>query len=210
PLGSNHTAALAVGDFNADGRGDLVLDEARDAANLRLYVQDSQGSLGSSLDISRNRGSGVLLAADLDRDGRTDIAMAHSGWSYIGYYLQTSTGFTPETIINANQNFGRANYFAAGDLNHDGCGDLVVSRWSQSPVLLYGQGCVRPRIADCRLPPFRVEGSTVTAAGPVSPLMGEHNGDVGASVTESVARGAGNRGRNGYDVPPLRHKQESR
>lgn len=41
PLGSNQVASLAVGDFNGDGRGDLALDEARDGANLRLYLQDS-------------------------------------------------------------------------------------------------------------------------------------------------------------------------
>lgn len=213
PIDANQTASLAVGDFNADGRGDLVMDEAKDDAGLHLYFQDAHGNLASSLDIARNRGSGVLLAADLNRDGKTDIAMAHSGWNYIGYYLQTSAGFTPENVINANQNFGRANYFAAGDLNHDGCGDLVVSRWSQSPVLLYGQGCSSPRIADCRLPPRRVEGSGVAAAGLASPLMGEHNGNGGANAGEGVTRGAGTHGRNGYGVRgmlPLMHRKESR
>lgn len=202
PLGSNPTSSLAVGDFNADGRGDLMLDEARDYASLRLYLQDSQGNLASSLDVARNRGSGVLIANDLNRDGRTDLAMAHSGWSYIGYYLQTDTGFTPETVINAYQNHGRANYFAAGDLNHDGCGDLVVSRWSQSPVLLYGQGCVvRPRIADCRLPPVEVEGSGLEAAAPASPLVPQRNGDASVNLREVVSRGIGVRvGRNGPGV----------
>jgi len=199
PIDANQTASLAVGDFNADGRGDLVMDEAKDGAGLHMYFQDSHGNLSSSLDIARNRGSGVLIAADLDRDGRTDIAMAHSGWSYIGYYLQTNTGFTPENVIDAYQNHGRLNYFATGDLNHDGCGDLVVSRWSQSPVLLFGRGCSPARIADCRLPPMRVEASGVVAAGLVSPPMREHNG-VGSNVREGVTRGAGARGRNGYGI----------
>lgn len=190
PLGSNHTASLAVGDFNGDGRGDLVLDEAKDYANLRLYFQDSQGNLAPSLDIARNRGSGSLIATDLNRDGRTDLTIAHSGWGYIAYYLQTGTGFTLETVIDAYQYMGRLNYFAAGDLNHDGCGDLVVSRWTQSPVLLYGQGCTRrPPIADCRYPAeLEVEASGLQATGGKFPHVDHRNVDVAANVRGGVAR----------------------
>jgi hypothetical protein len=193
PLGSNHPASLAVGDFNGDGRGDLAMDEAKDGANLRLYLQDSLGNLVSSSEIARERGasSESLIAADLNRDGRTDLAIAHSGWGYIGYYLQTGTGFTPENVIEAYQVQGRVNYFAAGDLNHDGCGDLVVARTSQSPVLLYGQGCApRPRIANCRLPPVAAQASGLATASLASPLVRPHNGDVGANIRDGLTRGA--------------------
>lgn len=178
PMDANHTASLAVGDFNADGRGDLALDEARDDASLHVYFQDSLGNLASSLEIARRRGSGVLIASDLNRDGRTDLAMAHSGWGYIGYYLQTGSGLTPETVIEASQHSGRSYYFAAGDLNRDGCGDLVIARVGRSPVLLYGQGCTRPRIATCRLPASAVEGSGFAAGGLASALVRQPNGDL--------------------------------
>lgn len=201
PLGSNQTKSLAVGDFNADGRGDLALDEAKDISNLHLYFQDAQGNLASSLDVARQRGSGSLIASDLDRDGRTDLAIAHSGWGYIGYYLQTSAGFTPVNVINAYQFMGRVNYFATGDLNNDGCGDLVIARSTQSPVLLYGQGCAAPPIADCRYPEVAVQDSGLRAASLASSLVPEHNGGVGGNARESLARGAGAHfGRDGYDV----------
>lgn len=174
PLDANQTSSIAVGDFNGDGRGDLVLDEAKDGAGLHLYFQDAQGNLVPSLGIARERGSSSnsLIATDLDRDGQTDLAIAHSGWGYIGYYLQTATGFTPETLVNAYQFQGRYTYFATGDLNHDGCGDLVIARsYSQSPVLLFGQGCALPRVsADCRYPAARVPGSGQQATRPASPV----------------------------------------
>lgn len=196
PADANQAASLAVGDFNGDGRGDLAMDEARDGASLHLYFQDTQGNLVSSPDITRNRGSGSLIATDLDRDGLTDLAIAHSGWGYIGYYLQTGTGFTPETLIDAYQYQGRSNYFAAGDLNHDGCTDLVVARWSQSPVLVDGQGCATPRIdaPDCRYPAVAVDGSGIEAAGLGSGLLLRHNVGAGADVRE---RGADARSAHG-------------
>lgn len=171
PTGSNMTTSLAVGDFNADGRGDLALDEGMDYAALRVYFQDAYGHLGPSMGIARQSGASTesLIAADLNRDGRADLAIAHSGWGYIGYYLQTAAGFTPESVIDAQQFQGRANYFAAGDLNHDGCGDLAVARRSQSPVLLYGRGCARVPVADCRFPAEPVETTGLKAASFSSP-----------------------------------------
>lgn len=190
PLDANQTGSLAVGDFNADGRGDLALEEAKDSANLHLYFQDSQGNLVPSPDIARRRGSGALIATDLDRDGRTDLAIAHTGWSYIGYYLQTAAGFVPETVIDVYQFHGRLNYFATGDLNHDGCGDLAVARWSQSPVLLYGQGCVRPPVADCQLPPLWGAGPGLGATGMTSRLVRQNNGNMDVNnVREGLTRG---------------------
>lgn len=189
PLGSNPTGTLVVGDFNADGRGDLVVNEARNGANLRLYMQDPQGHLASSVEIARYPSSGPMIATDLDRDGRTDLATAHTGWSYIGYYLQTSAGLAPEILINAYQNMGRKDYFASGDLNHDGCVDLAIGRWSQSLVLLYGQGCAPRRVAACCAQPRAME----RAASPLVPT----SSSAGANVAGDRRPGAGARvGRN--------------
>jgi hypothetical protein len=171
PIDANQTASLAVGDFNSDGRKDLVLDEARDGADLQVYLQDTQGRLGQGTALVRQRGSGTLLASDLDRDGATDLAIAHSGWSYVGYYLQSVGRLAPETVVDANQNFGRLNYFAAGDLNGDACTDLVVARGSQPIAILYGHGCVprSGRAPDCRLPATPWLESPVQAAVAPSP-----------------------------------------
>lgn len=207
PLGSHHTSSLVVGDFNGDGRGDLVLDEARNGANLRLYIQDAQGNLASSVEIARYSSSGPMIAVDLDRDGRTDLAKAHTGWSYIGYYLQTSEGLAPETLINAYQSMGRLYYFAAGDLNHDGCVDLAIARGSQSPVFVYGQGCAPPRVTACCSRPITVVDSVARVASQTSPLTRPDSG-ARANGGENPIRNAGPRPvrdeRGTRDVPRKR------
>ena len=178
PKESNHTSSLAVGDFNSDGRMDLALDEARDGADLQLYFQDANGRLGSAVPLARQRGAGVLIARDLDRDGRTDLAMAHSGWGYIGYYLQEPAGLASERVIEAQQFSGRLNYFAAGDLNSDGCTDFAIARSGQPIVLLYGTGCAPNAMkAICDLPPVRLE-ETVPSAAMWSPVSSQR-ADVG-------------------------------
>ena len=207
PLGSNPTASLVVGDFNSDGRGDLVLDEARNSANLRLYLQNGQGNLAPSIEIARYSSSGPLIATDLDGDGRTDLATAHTGWSYIGYYLQTNYGLAPEVLINAYQRMGRKDYFAAGDLNQDGCVDLAIARWSQSPVILYGQGCAPPRVVACCSQPILMEGPTPSATRPALPLVRPIN-QVGDNGGGDLVRGAGPRpGRNERGTPDFLHKR---
>lgn len=172
PADTHHADSLAVGDFNGDSRGDLMLAEARNFANLHLYLQRPDGNLAPSIEIARHQSSsGPMIATDLDRDGRTDLAIAHTGWGYVGYYLQTDAGLTPETVVEAYQLHGRLNYFAAGDLNNDGCRDLAVARVSGSPVLLYGQGCVRRRVLSRPLPAIEAARPIGVTTGLASPLI---------------------------------------
>jgi len=200
PLGSNHTGSLAVGDFNGDGRGDLALEEVRDGANLHLFLQDAQGKLVPAPDLVRQRGYGSLLASDLDRDGYTDIAIAHVGWGYVGYYLQTPTGFTAENVIDARQFSARVNFFATGDLNHDGCGDLVAGRGSQSPVLMYGQGCSPGPVADCRYPESAMPDPVLAAPSAASPVVSQRGGDAAPGPARSGDVRFGREGQGGRGV----------
>ena len=191
PLGSSPAVSFVVGDFNGDGRGDLVMNQVGRDANLRLYTQDAEGKLRAPVEIARYSASGPMIATDLNRDGRTDLAIAHTAWSYVGYYLQANGVLMPETLIDAYQSQGRETYFAAGDLNHDGCGDFAIARSSQPPMLLFGKGCApRGRIAACCSRPLAVERSPVAVAGLASPPTRPRSGGMATSTDTGVARDA--------------------
>lgn len=198
PPGSHHADSLAVGDFNLDGRADLAWDESKNAANVHIYFQDAQGNLVNTLDLPRITASGPMIATDLNGDGRTDIAIAHTGWGYVGFYLQTPSGLASEVTVQAYQHSGRKNFFATGDLNHDGCTDLIVSRWSQSPAVLYGQDCFRPQVTGGGLPPARVPGSASQASPLLSPPARPYRNDLRSSGNQVLTRGAA--ARFGHDV----------
>ncbi len=121
PTGGS-SAYAAVGDFNGDGLRDLVTYEAT-TQSLSLLFGKPDGSLAGP--ISRGLGFAVasLAAADFNRDGKTDLALATG--AAIAVLVNAGNGsFAPASFYSAGMT---ANYVTTADVNHDGIVDLVVA-----------------------------------------------------------------------------------
>jgi len=129
---------VAVGDFNGDGKLDLV------AANLNsnsVYVLlgDGKGGFGPAMNFAAGMTPFSVAVGDFNGDGKLDLAVANFGMNQVSILLGDGTG-----------NFGPPNSFAVGslpvavavgDFNADGKLDLAVANFSSSNIsILLGQG----------------------------------------------------------------------
>ena len=115
-------AAVASGDFNGDGRADLVITNSQ-SKSASVYLGGGDGTFGQSGTIVTGTTPQGVTVADLDGDGKADIAIANSGsgtatvvfgkgdGTFEGT-LSLSAGTTPRSLV-------------ATDLNNDGILDLA-------------------------------------------------------------------------------------
>lgn len=117
--------SLAVGDFNGDGRGDVVL--AGDG-RLSFFFQDSAGTLLPPRQDPPVRGSNRIAAGDLDGDGRLDLVSLPTfsgGDSVLDLYFQTATGGFQRRTTQRPEHFGSDEILIA-DLDLDGRPDILL------------------------------------------------------------------------------------
>ncbi|GLF93397.1 hypothetical protein [Streptomyces yaizuensis] len=128
--------SLAAGDFDGDGKQDLVAVERRDGLRQISGPFRRDGSHGGTT-LEGNphefhRFSFLDLAAgDLNRDGRTDLVRTTESYGQLSGYGTLFRMGTP-TGLGPWQSFGAARFSGdnadIGDVNRDGYADIVIGR----------------------------------------------------------------------------------
>jgi len=136
--------AIAVGDLNGDGLPDVaVADGAAGGGNYFIDVQFQVPGTPGAFSAPVQLALGALqprdlVLADLDGDGKTDIAVAADGSNAVQVFFQgaSSGSFGGRTSFAAG---GVPTAVAAGDLTGSGQVDLAVATASgKVSVLLHG------------------------------------------------------------------------
>ena len=133
-------AAVAVGDFNGDGKLDIAAVDG--SANMVAVFLNYGGGAFNPMPQTLAVGNGPvsLVVGDFNGDGKADIATANSGGSSVSVIIGNGNGtFRPNvdtTLPNAPATL------AAADLNADGKLDLVFTQNSPNNAIgvLYGRG----------------------------------------------------------------------
>lgn len=127
PLAGVSRAAAAWGDYDNDGRTDLLLMGKDDAGTAvsKLYHNDGSDAFSESGFALEGLHSGTAVWFDFDSDGRLDLLLTgadNTDLPVTKIYRNTASGFTVTDLA------GFANSSAAvGDFDQDGDADIVLT-----------------------------------------------------------------------------------
>lgn len=151
----NYTAGaqsqdLAVGDFNSDGRVDVVVSLISPEFSLALLTGNGDGTFNAPVTFDNTAAqddSPAIVATDLDNDGRLDVVLAHMLSCFVSPCVAARTitvmlGFgdgTFQTPFEIDVGTGMSR-IAVGDFNSDGIKDLGIAGDQAQVYVLLGIG----------------------------------------------------------------------
>jgi hypothetical protein len=166
--------SVAVGDFNGDGKLDLVTPNY-DSNTVSILLGDGTGNFALVSSPATGQNPSSVAVGDFNGDGKLDLAVANAcgniqycsqpagtvsillgdGTGHFTLASSPATGFYPLSV-------------AVGDFNGDGNLDLAVANQGSNTVsILLGDGTGN----------FTLASSPVTGTNPWSVAVGDFNGD---------------------------------
>ncbi|MBD2682122.1 MULTISPECIES: DUF4347 domain-containing protein [Nostoc] len=191
--------SIAVGDFNKDGKSDIVTVN-NSSQNISVLLGNGAGSFGTAKNFKVPSRPSFVTVADFNKDGKSDLAVTSSYFNNVSILLGNGDGtFNPATQFDVGLN---PNSVVAGDFNKDNKLDLAVANSDSNNVsILLGDGTGGFGIAtnfDVGLNPVSVtvidfdsdsnSDLAVANAGSdtVSVLLGNGNGGFGTATNYGV------------------------
>jgi hypothetical protein len=177
PSFGRRPAALALADWNQDGKLDLAI--ANSAANdVYILRGDGTGRFAAPLGIAVDMGPSVLIAADFNHDRRPDLAVLNQGNNSLLILVGDGTG----SLFPQGRHAAPASTVAAlsGYIDADSHLDILVAGKNESLVLL-GDGAGGFRTG----PPVDI-GEPINGAA-LGDLNGDRFADLVATTTSHDA-----------------------
>jgi len=162
--GSSPTS-VSFGDFNGDGKQDLVVANYF-TDNISILLGNGAGGFGAKTDFGTGNNPNSVSVGDFNRDGKQDLAVANISSSSVSILLGNGNGtFGAKTdFITGSNPFS----VSVGDFNGDGKQDLAVVNFSSNTVsILLGNGAGG----------FGAKTDFGTGNEPTSLSVGDFNGD---------------------------------
>jgi len=172
--GKNPTS-VAVGDFNADNRLDLVVVNADNRGSVGILLGNGDGTFQSTVDYSTGDGPIMVAVADFNADHKPDLVVTNS--TTLSIFLGNGDGTFQSRVDYGTE--GTA--IAVADFNRDGNADLALSAGARGVAILLGNG-------DGTLQPPSYYGGGSLFDSKISIVPGDFNGDGRLDVLASWRR----------------------
>jgi hypothetical protein len=115
--------SMVVGDFNGDGKDDLVLSDGSDIFVIDYSKGDGTFYQAAQLSLGGDAQGASFGVGDFNGDGRPDLAISIYGTAEMAMFFNQPGGFfTLSYFVAATDAYS----MAFGDINHTGQLDLVM------------------------------------------------------------------------------------
>jgi hypothetical protein len=133
---------VGVGDFNGDGKSDLVFQNQTSGVLALWYMNGYLYQDGNSLDIVPLAGWQVVGVGDFNRDGFPDIAFQNQTTGKIALWYMHGKSYAGGTVVPSTPAMGWK-VVGVGDYNGDGSADLLFqNQTTNQAIVWYLQGGV--------------------------------------------------------------------
>jgi FG-GAP-like repeat/FG-GAP repeat len=198
--------AIAVGDFNGDGRLDLAVT---DVDGVSILLGNGEGTFQPAVNHFAGSGPASVAVGDFNGDGKLDLAVANAFDNTVSVLLGNGNGSFTAASGSPIAVGKFPDSIAVADFNGDGNLDLAVANFNDGTVsILLGNG--NGSFTAASGSPFNVGSGPRSVAigdfnsdgaldlvvanfndGTVSVLLGNGNGSFGAAASSPVKVGSG-------------------